>query len=262
MQPKRHPTPTNVDAVLRPPEEGAFGSVAPHIRLAVVLITAVVAALLRDPKSLTSVLLLAAILFPLQRIRPLGFLRRYAFFFLFVAVLALVVPWTVPGERALLTIGAASYTVEGVYTVLTMLVKGLSILGVSYALLSRIELVVMGDAMQRLGAPRKLALLFLFTVRYFSVLGTEWEKMRRAALMRGFRPRMNFRTYRTYAHLAGTLLLRALARADRVHAAMRCRGFKGTFPHIGSPRLRPRDFAFLGAGLLLLSCAAVLEYFV
>lgn len=261
-----HPEPVlmrnNASNMLRPPERGAFGSVAPHIRLALVLLTAIVVAVLRDAVSLGAIATLVAVLFPLQRINVFAFVRRFALFFLFIAVFGLIVPWTVPGGVTLLSIGNASYTLDGVLVVLTMFTKGIVILGVSHALLSRLELVVLGDAMQRLGAPRKLTVLFLFTVRYFSVLASEWERMRRAALMRGFRPKMNFRTYRTYAHLMGSLLLRALDRADRVHAAMRCRGFRGTFPHIGSPKLRLQDYAFLALGVLLLSCVATAKYLV
>jgi len=36
-------------------------------------------------------------------------------------------------------------------------------------------------------------------------------------------------TYRTYAYVIGMLLVRAASRAQRVHQAMLCRGFKGTF---------------------------------
>jgi len=36
-------------------------------------------------------------------------------------------------------------------------------------------------------------------------------------------------TYKTYAYLIGMIFVRAAARAQRVHQAMICRGFKGKF---------------------------------
>jgi cobalt/nickel transport system permease protein len=47
--------------------------------------------------------------------------------------------------------------------------------------------------------------------------------------IRAFRPRTNLHTYRSYAYLVGMLFVRAAARAERVHQAMRCRGFQGRF---------------------------------
>ena len=47
--------------------------------------------------------------------------------------------------------------------------------------------------------------------------------------MRGFRPRMNWHTYRTYGYLVGMLLVRSLERSERIVAAMKCRGFRGRF---------------------------------
>jgi len=47
--------------------------------------------------------------------------------------------------------------------------------------------------------------------------------------VRGFKAGMNIHTYRSLANLVGLLLIRSLDRADRVHAAMLCRGYKGHF---------------------------------
>ena len=65
--------------------------------------------------------------------------------------------------------------------------------------------------------------------RYIFVLEQEYLRLIRAAKIRGFQPKTNLQTYRTFAYVIGMLLVRATARAQRVHQAMLCRGFKGTF---------------------------------
>ena len=57
----------------------------------------------------------------------------------------------------------------------------------------------------------------------------EYLRLMRAAKIRGFRPGTNANTYRTYSYVIGMLFLRAATRSERVHQAMRCRGFNGQF---------------------------------
>ena len=67
------------------------------------------------------------------------------------------------------------------------------------------------------------------TYRYIFVIEEEYLRLMRAAKIRGFRPGTNANTYRTYSYVIGMLFVRAAARAERVHQAMRCRGFNGKF---------------------------------
>jgi len=71
--------------------------------------------------------------------------------------------------------------------------------------------------------------LLLLTYRYVFVIEQEYQRLVRATKIRGFRSRSNMHTYRTYAYLIGMLFVRASERAERVHQAMLCRGFKGKF---------------------------------
>jgi cobalt/nickel transport system permease protein len=77
--------------------------------------------------------------------------------------------------------------------------------------------------------PEKIVRLLLMTYRYVFVIEQEYLRLIRATKIRGFRPGTNMNTYRTYAYVVGMLLVRAAARADRVHQAMLCRGFRGKF---------------------------------
>jgi cobalt/nickel transport system permease protein len=65
--------------------------------------------------------------------------------------------------------------------------------------------------------------------RYIAVIEDEYKRLLRAAKFRGFRPKTNFHSYKTFAYLAGMLFVRASLRAQRVHQAMLCRGFNQKF---------------------------------
>lgn len=82
-------------------------------------------------------------------------------------------------------------------------------------------------ALRRMGAPRPLVSQLLFTYRYLFVLGGEAGRMVRAHELRAPEARLRLRAA---GSLVGILLLRALDRAQRVHAAMLARGYGGTLP--------------------------------
>ncbi|MBI5014144.1 MAG: cobalt ECF transporter T component CbiQ [Deltaproteobacteria bacterium] len=97
-------------------------------------------------------------------------------------------------------------------------------------------------ALARLGAPRIMANQLLFLYRYLFVLGDEAMRLVRARALRSFDGRgMGMRVY---GHMLGHLLLRSLARAQRVHLAMCCRGFDGEIRLLRRLKLGGREAAF------------------
>ena len=52
-------------------------------------------------------------------------------------------------------------------------------------------------------------------------------------------------TYRTYAYLVGMLIVKSHDRAERVHAAMLCRGFHGKFFDLTEFSIEKKDLIFL-----------------
>jgi len=97
-------------------------------------------------------------------------------------------------------------------------------------------------ALARLGLPRALVIQLLFVYRYLFVLSDDAARMIRAHGLRaplGRRPGL-----RVAGSMLGQLLLRTLARAQRIHAAMLCRGFDGVFRLRRPLRLGARDVAF------------------
>lgn len=97
-------------------------------------------------------------------------------------------------------------------------------------------------ALSRLGVPPLFTTQLLLLWRFAFVLGEEAQRLGTARALRalGRRP-----TLADYGPMLGQLLLRALARAQRVHEALRARGFDGAL-RPGRPLCwRWRDTAFL-----------------
>jgi cobalt/nickel transport system permease protein len=97
-------------------------------------------------------------------------------------------------------------------------------------------------ALERLGAPASFVVQLLFLYRYIFVLTDEALRLVRARAMRSFQGRgLGFKVF---TYMIGQLLLRTLARAQRIHLAMRSRGFDGVI-RLGRPlKIRWPDVVF------------------
>ena len=187
----------------------------------------------------------------LKRLKPL---------LLFVLMIWVILPFTYEGEP-LLRLGPLTMTRPGVELCLRITIKSVSILMVFIALLATMTVATLGQALHRLRVPDKLVFLLLMTYRYIAVIQEEYQRLLRAARFRGFVPGTNIHSYRTYAYLAGMLFVRASLRARRVHNAMLCRGFNGTFRSLDAPlsnRLNPVFMTGVSALTLLLVVTEIL----
>lgn len=98
-------------------------------------------------------------------------------------------------------------------------------------------------ALGRLGVPQVFVVQLLFLHRYALLLAGEAARMN---LARELRAGLNRALPLTvYASLLGHLLLRAMARAQRIHQAMLARGFVGELRASQLPPWRWRDSLFL-----------------
>lgn len=175
----------------------------------------------------------------------------------FVIFLWLVLPFTYPGE-VLWRWGWLIATREGVAAAGLITLKSNAIVLGLIALIATVPIVDLGQALHRLRLPDKLCHLLLFTYRYLYVFEQEYQRLTQAMKIRGFRPRTDLHTYRSYAYLAAMLLVRSYDRAERVYQAMLCRGFQGRFYSLKEFSWQRRDRLFLGvAGLSLLTLAGV-----
>lgn len=112
-------------------------------------------------------------------------------------------------------------------------------------------------ALRRLGAPRAIVAQLLLTHRYLFVLSAEAARSLRAHALRA--PGRRRPTLRVAGTMLGALLVRALARAERIHAAMRCRGFEGEVPLVRRGRLGRPDALFAAATAALLVVARAVD---
>jgi cobalt/nickel transport system permease protein len=140
----------------------------------------------------------------------------------------LVVPLTFGGQ-SLFQVGPLSISRAGVILAARITLKSNAILLTFIALIATMAFSTLGYALKQLHVPEKIIQLLLMNYRYVFVIEQEYQRLIRAAKIRGFQPKTNLHTYRTYAYVIGMLLVKATSRAQRVYQAMLCRGFKGTF---------------------------------
>lgn len=96
---------------------------------------------------------------------------------------------------------------------------------------------------ERLGVPDVFTTQLLLLYRYIFVLIEEVLRLSRARALRSFGKRgMGLAVY---GNMLGHLLLRTIARAQRVYEAMRCRGFDGRVRLQTRLRMRGTDWAFM-----------------
>jgi cobalt/nickel transport system permease protein len=185
-------------------------------------------------------------------------LRRLAALEGFLLLSVASLPFTVAGAPVFDTpLGSVSR--EGLTLAALILGKAAAAALALAALLGTLEPAVLGRALSRLGAPDKLVHLYLFTQRYLHVLAREHARLTQAMKARGFRPGCNRHTWRVYGWMFGMLTLRSLERADRVLAAMRCRGFDGRLRSLREDAsFRLPDGALAALALLAVGLTATL----
>jgi cobalt/nickel transport system permease protein len=167
-------------------------------------------------------------------------------------------PFSVPGEP-LWEWGGLSASRDGLLQALAIAAKANAILLMAFALLRPMSAITLGHALRRLRVPASLTNLLMFAVRYLDVLAAEYARLRRATTVRAFRPRTDRHTWWTLGWLVGMLLVRSFERAERIEAAMKCRGFTGRWPAIDDFRLRRADGVFALSGIVALAVLVWLE---
>jgi len=174
-------------------------------------------------------------------------------------LLVLLLPLTTEGTAAVV-VGPLAFSQEGLRAGAAIALKGNTIVLTLLALLGSMDAVTLGHALSHLRVPDKLTHLLLFTVRYLDVLHREYLRLRAAMKVRGFRPRMDRHTYRSYGYLVGMLLVHSFDRSERIAAAMKCRGFRGHFYMLDHFAFSRRDVPFCVASLALLSLLGWMEW--
>ena len=208
-------------------------------------------ALLHTVAAMATGLAVAITLTLLARVKLGDVVRRMLPLEILLVMLAMVLPWTVPASERHIGLQLAAF----------MALKANAVLLGLIGLIGTMDAVTLGHALAHLHVPQKLAQLLLFMIRYFDVLNREYARLRAAAKVRCFRPKMNGHTYRTFGHLVGMLLIRGFDRSERTLAAMKCRGFTGKYYMLDHFAFSPRrDIPFCIATLAILSLLVGIEW--
>ncbi|MDE1569860.1 cobalt ECF transporter T component CbiQ [Aquabacter sediminis] len=244
--------------------DGAAPSVLPDLDPRTRLLSAfacVLAIISLHQITLAAAALLAALGLALASgLGPSALARRLAHMEGFMLVLLVLLPFTTPGAPVL-ELGGFAASQEGLSRAVLIVVKVNACAACVFALIGTLEPVRVGQAAARLGVPEPLVHLFLMMVRYVSLIREETGRLRDAMRARAFVPRTSLHTWRSLGQLCGMILVRALERAERVHEAMRCRGFAGRFPaRLATLSFQAADLMFgLVLGVVLAGFLA-LEY--
>lgn len=239
-----------------PAEPGELLSVDPRFRIVAVGGFAIVVISL-DSFGALGVALAVALATLIQARLPLArTLRQVAAVDTFMVFVIISMPFTIPGTPLLNVMGlTASW--EGLWEALRITLKANAVVLAMLTLVGTIGPVELGRALARLKVPHAFVHLLLFTIRYIEVLHAEYGRLRIAMRTRCFVAGTNVHTLKTFGYLIGMLLIRALERSERIMAAMRCRGFNGTFPLIHTEQFSPRRDLGFAFGVVALCCALI-----
>lgn len=231
----------------------------PRVKIVVAILFSVVVAISSRFLALLPALALSLFLIVLTGLPARTLCYRLLLVNGLIIFLWLLLPFTFHGET-LFTIGPLAGTKEGVLYASRITLKCNAILLAMIALLATMPVFTLGHAMSRLYFPDKIIHLFLFTYRYIHVIFREYQKLINAMRIRGFIPRTNLHTYRSYAYLVGMLLVKSYDRAERVHKAMLCRGFSGKYYTLTRFSTNIGDILYLSLMLAAILGLVVLQW--
>ena len=173
------------------------------------------------------------------RLPPLLVVRRMVVEVPFL-LFALLLPVVTGGERV--DVLGLSLSESGLLGAFNILAKGSLGVVASIVLASTTTIRDLLHGLERLHLPRQLVLISSFMVRYADVLAAEMARMKVARESRGFTA-TGLRAWPVLSRSLGALFLRSYERGERVHLAMRARGFNGTMPVLRRQATRPAQWA-------------------
>jgi cobalt/nickel transport system permease protein len=209
--------------------------------------------------------LLFALIFSVEIISDLGVgfvLKRSALALPFVLA-ALPLIFTIPG-KTLFSLPVGPWVIHGSYAGLvrfaSIAIKSWLSVQAAIVLAASTSFPDLLVAMRALRVPQLLVSIFGLMWRYMFVLVDEATRLLRARASRsgrldqpGARPggSISWRA-RVTGGMAGSLLLRAFERSDRIYMAMVSRGYDGEVRSLPLPALRPAHWVILIASISLL----------
>ncbi len=177
-------------------------------------------------------------------------LKRLLLVNIFILPLWIILPFSYPGEK-ILGLGRFTLTREGIIYALLITLKCNAIVMIGMAMFSTSEVFHLTYVAKKFRLPDKLIYLLFLIWRYIFVLEDEYNKLRNAVLLRGFVPKTNLHTYKTFGFLIGTIFLKSYEHGENIYRAMALRGFDGRFRNIEEFKLKKKDFIGILGFILL-----------
>lgn len=141
------------------------------------------------------------------------------------------------------SIALGSFVLSGGWvSFISILERTILTTGAVFALLAVTGIEPFAQALSRLGVPSIFAQQIMFLYRYIFVLMDEGQRIVRARALRSFG--QSGAGIKIYGALLGSLLVRTLDRAERIHKAMACRGFTGIVRTMNVHKFGALDAAF------------------
>lgn len=200
----------------------------PKTRIVGVLILSFAAALCDNFFVLVLYFIISTVLIIMARLNIKDVIERLKPVLLFLLMIWILLPITFDGQ-ILYQFSWLKISGTGIILCCKITIKSITMLLFFTSLVATMSIASLGNGLHKLYVPDKLIFLLLMSYRYIAVIEDEYKKLLRAAKFRGFRPKTNLHSYKTFAYLAGMLFVRASLRALRVHQAMLCRGFDQKF---------------------------------
>lgn len=206
-------------ATTEPLSSGSNHWLDSRVRLVLMLayVTAVVVVPLDRPRVLALLALPLAFVIGLSGVSVAGLFRRWFGFALLLGFLVTLLAFSHPRRADLGVAGVAGAIVA----------KNSLAFAAVWLLSATTPFPAILSAMARLRAPAVLVATLHFMYRYLHVLRDELDRMVQARRARNFRRRGRL-DWGLLSGLIGVLFLRAMERGERVHSAMRARGWDGT----------------------------------
>lgn len=167
---------------------------------------------------------------------------------------ALLLPFVAGG--ATVAVAGVELSREGLWGTWNVLAKAGLGTTASIVLAGTTEQAEILKGLQRLRVPVVLTTIAAFMLRYLELLAGELGRTRTAMVARGHDPRWLWQV-RPLAAAAGALFVRGYERGERVHTAMRSRGYTGTMPDLGGAHATAADWRRAAAVPTVASAAAV-----
>lgn len=137
-----------------------------------------------------------------------------------------------------------SFVISGGWlSFVSIILRFLLTVGAALALVACTGMYRLAGGLERICLPRIFVVQLLFLYRYLFVVADEVSRMMRGLELRTCGPARL--SYHVYGSLVGHLLLRSMARAERIYCAMVARGFSGEIKVMRQTSFQPADWLFL-----------------